>query len=163
MTIFSWLHIWLLYEFSFHRGRCRCLVTVDGHDRLCSLLQVVVQLIEAKWRIYASEKITRISSDNGLAPEQRQTIFWTNKGILLIGPLGTNFSEILIEIQAFYVWIIRLKMTPANIGLLSWPKCVKRACGGPMIMSLLACRQSHEGAHHTRWLVWINMTARYWN
>ena len=37
-------------------------------------------------------KMTRISSDNGLAPEQRQTIFWTNTGILLIGPLGTNFS-----------------------------------------------------------------------
>ena len=82
----------------------------------CSLLQVIVQLIEAKWRIYASEKMTMISSDNGLAPEHRQTIFWTNTGILLIGPLGTNFSEILIEIQAFFLNIIRLKMTYANIG-----------------------------------------------
>ena len=61
-------------------------------------------------------KITRISSDSGLAPEQRQTIFWTNTGILLIGPLATNFSEILIEIQAFFLNIIRLKMTSANIG-----------------------------------------------
>ena len=43
--------------------------------------------------------MTRISSDNGLAPEQYQDIFWTNTGILLIGFLGTNFSEILIEIQ----------------------------------------------------------------
>ena len=27
---------------------------------------------------------------------RRQAIIWTNAGILLIGPLGTNFSEILI-------------------------------------------------------------------
>ena len=26
-----------------------------------------------------------------------QTVIWTNAGILLIGPLGTNFSEILIK------------------------------------------------------------------
>ena len=28
----------------------------------------------------------------------RQAIIWTNDAILLIGPLGTNFNEILIEI-----------------------------------------------------------------
>ena len=39
-----------------------------------------------------------IGSDNGLSPGRRQAIIWTNTGILLIGPLGTNFSEILIEI-----------------------------------------------------------------
>ena len=39
-----------------------------------------------------------IGSDNGLSPGRRQAIIWTNAGILLIGPLGTNFSEILIEI-----------------------------------------------------------------
>ena len=27
---------------------------------------------------------------------RRQTIIWTDDGILLVGPLGTNFSEILI-------------------------------------------------------------------
>ena len=30
-----------------------------------------------------------------------QAIIWTNAGILFIGPLGTNFSEISIEIQTF--------------------------------------------------------------
>ena len=49
-------------------------------------------------------------------PEQRQAIFWTNTGMLLIGPLGTNFSEILIEIQTLFLNIIRLKMPSANIG-----------------------------------------------
>ena len=43
-------------------------------------------------------KLTNIGSDNGLAPGRRQAIIRTNAGILLIGPWGTNFSEILIEI-----------------------------------------------------------------
>ena len=43
-------------------------------------------------------KLTIIGSDNGLLPGRRQAIIWTNNGILLTGPLGTNFSEILIEI-----------------------------------------------------------------
>ena len=42
-----------------------------------------------------------IGSDNGLSPGGRQAIIWTIAGILLIGPLGTNFSEILIEIHTF--------------------------------------------------------------
>ena len=43
-------------------------------------------------------KLTTIASDNGLSPGRRQSIISTNAGILLIGPLGTNFSEILIGI-----------------------------------------------------------------
>ena len=41
-----------------------------------------------------------ICSDKGLSPV-RQAIFSTNVGILLVGPLGTNFSEIVIEILKF--------------------------------------------------------------
>ena len=37
-------------------------------------------------------KLTIIGSDNGLSPGRRQAIIWTNAGILLIKPLGTNFS-----------------------------------------------------------------------
>ena len=36
-----------------------------------------------------------IGSDNGWSPGLCQAIIWTIAGILLIGPLGTNFSEIL--------------------------------------------------------------------
>ena len=43
-------------------------------------------------------KLTINGSDNGLSPGRRQAIIWTNAGILLNRPLGTNFSEILIEI-----------------------------------------------------------------
>ena len=42
-----------------------------------------------------------IGSDNGLLPGRRRSIIWTDAGILLIGPIGTNFSEILIWIHTF--------------------------------------------------------------
>ena len=58
--------------------------------------------------------LTIIGSDNGLSPERRQAIIWTNVGILSIGPLGTNFSEIVIEIQTFSLKKIRLKMSSAK-------------------------------------------------
>ena len=56
-------------------------------------------------------KLTIIGSDNGLSPGRRQATIWTNAGILLIGPLGTNFSEILIEIQSFSFKETHLKMS----------------------------------------------------
>ena len=59
-------------------------------------------------------KVTTISSDNGLSPERRQAIIWTIAGMLLIGPLGTNFSEILIWIQTFSLKKMHLKMSSAK-------------------------------------------------
>ena len=44
-------------------------------------------------------KLTIIGSDKGLPPDRRQTIIWTNAGILLIWTFGTNFSEILGKIH----------------------------------------------------------------
>ena len=44
-------------------------------------------------------KLTIIGSDNGLSPHQRQALIWANAWKLLIGSLGTKFSEILIEIH----------------------------------------------------------------
>ena len=55
-----------------------------------------------------------IVSDNGLSPYRRQAIIWTNAGILLIGPLGTSFSEILIEILTFSFKKMRLKVSSAK-------------------------------------------------
>ena len=60
-------------------------------------------------------KLTRIGSDNGLSPGRRQAIIWTNAGILLIGPLGTKFSEILIAIEAFSFKKIHLKISSAKL------------------------------------------------
>ena len=55
-------------------------------------------------------ELTIIGSDNGLSPD----IIWTNDGILLIGPLGTNFSEISIEILTFSFKIMHLKVSSAK-------------------------------------------------
>ena len=72
-------------------------------------------------------KLSIIGSDNGLSPERRQAIIRTNAGILLIGPLGTNFSEILLEILIFSFKKMRLKVSsgkwrPFCLGLnvLTW-------------------------------------------
>ena len=37
--------------------------------------------------------LTIIGSVNGLSPWRYQAIIWTNPGILLIGPLGTNLAK----------------------------------------------------------------------
>ena len=58
--------------------------------------------------------LTIIGSDDGLSPGGRQAIIWTNAGILLIGPLRTNFSEISIKIHAFSFKNIHLKMASAK-------------------------------------------------
>ena len=72
--------------------------------------------------------LTIIGPDNGLWPGRCQAIIWTNAGMLLIGPWGTNFSEILIGIHTFSFKKINLKMSSASIS--SRPQCVKcRSCG----------------------------------
>ena len=44
--------------------------------------------------------LTTIVSNNSLSPGLRQTIIWTNAGLLLIRHLGTNFYEIVIEFDS---------------------------------------------------------------
>ena len=58
--------------------------------------------------------LTIIGSDNGLSPDQRQAIIWTNAGILLIGPLGTNFTEISIVILTYSFKKMRLNVSSAK-------------------------------------------------
>ena len=69
---------------------------------------------------YMHRKLSTIGSDNGLSPGRHQAIIWTNARILLIGLLGTNFSEMLIEIPTFSFKKMSLKM-PA---ILSQPQFV---------------------------------------
>ena len=58
--------------------------------------------------------LTDISSDNGLSPGRCQAIIWTNAGLLLIRTLGTNFSEILSEINTFSFKKMCLKISSAK-------------------------------------------------
>ena len=61
-------------------------------------------------------ELTIIGADNDLSSGRRQVIFWTNVGMLSIEPLGTNFSEILIEIQENAFKYVVKKMA----AILSW-------------------------------------------
>ena len=61
-------------------------------------------------------KLTIVGSDNALSPGRRQAIILTNAGILLIGPLGTNFNEISIEIHKFLFKKIYFKMSSGKGG-----------------------------------------------
>ena len=78
-------------------------------------------------------KLTIIGSNNGLSPDRRQAIIWTNDGISLIGPLGTNFSEILIKIHTFSFKKMHLKMSSGKrrpfcfgLNVLTTPSLVKK-------------------------------------
>ena len=64
-----------------------------------------------------------IGSDNGLSPGRHQAIIRTNAGILLTGPLATNFSEIFIEIYIFSFKKMHLKKSSGNCRpfCLQWP------------------------------------------
>ena len=46
-------------------------------------------------------KLIIIGSEYGLSPGRHQAIIWTNAWILLIWISGTNFSELVSEIDAF--------------------------------------------------------------
>ena len=83
-------------------------------------------------------KLTIIGSDNGLSPGRRQAIIGTNAGILLIRPLGTNFSELLIGIQTFSFKKMYLNMSSAK-----W----RPFCLGLNVLSSVTC--GHPGG---RWL-----------
>ena len=75
-------------------------------------------------------KLTIIGSDNGLSPGRRQAIISTNAGILLIGTFGTNFNEILSEMNTFSFKKMHLKMSSAkwrpfclNLNMLMYSLC----------------------------------------
>ena len=57
--------------------------------------------MQAECCIYASVNGVTIGSDHHLSPVQHQAIIWTSAGLLLIGSLETNISEIWIKIQQF--------------------------------------------------------------
>ena len=90
-----------------------------NHSPLCQtcLNFTIARFFKTHWgRVthICVSKLTIIGSDNVLSPEGQQAIIWTNAGILLIWPLGTNLSEISIEIQTFLLKKIRLKMFSAK-------------------------------------------------
>ena len=69
-------------------------------------------------------KFTIIGSNNGSSPGRRQAIIWTNVEILLIGLLGTSFSEIFIEIYKFSFKKTHLQMSSGKRRPLSYMSAV---------------------------------------
>ena len=67
---------------------------------------------------------TIIDWENGLSPGRRQAIMWTNARLLLIKPLQTKYSEILIKIHSLSFKKMCLKCRLWNGGrLVSDPMC----------------------------------------
>ena len=103
--------------------------------------------------------LTIIGSDNGLSPGRRQAIIWTNAGILLIGPLETNFSEIFIEILTFSFKKMRLKVSSAK----RRPFCLGL---NVLIDKMLSCKEAgsdgndEEGGHKSVHWIWSFNTLR---
>ena len=89
---------------------------------VCNYLYIWLQFFLTHWgRVthICVSKLAIIGSDNGLPPDRRQAIIWTNAGIWLIRTLGTNFSEILGEIHSFSFKKMHLKMSSAKGRLFS--------------------------------------------
>ena len=86
---------------------------------------------------YCVCKLTKIGSDNGLSPDGRHAIIWTNVGILLSWALGTNVSAISIAIHLSSFKNMDLIMSSAKL----WPFCL-----GP---NKLTCR-----SHRLNVLLW---------
>ena len=107
----------MLQATTYHLSRCspRSMssygITMSHHDTLTHWGRVTHICVS---------KLTIIGSDNGSSPDRYQAIIWTNAWILLIGPLGTNFSEILIKILTFSFKKMRLKVSSAT----RWPFCL---------------------------------------
>ena len=107
-------------KFDSNFKKCHCLsvlLTINHHLYWLGKEQEVVFVSLTHWgRVthICVGNLTIIGSDNGLSPGRRQAITWTNVGILLIRPLGTNFSEILIGIQTFSFKKMHLKMSSAK-------------------------------------------------
>ena len=90
------------------------------NNKLCSI-RCFISSLKKKGLIHWGQvthicvsELTIIGSDDGLSPGRRLAIIWNSAGLLLIEPLGTNFSEISIEIQTFSFRKMHLNMSSAK-------------------------------------------------
>ena len=88
----------------------KCPLKNGGH-----FVQVLIyQFIVDRVTHICVDNLIMIGSDNGLPPGRRQAIIWTSARILLIWPLGTNISEILIQNQTFSLKKMHFNMSSAE-------------------------------------------------
>ena len=105
-------------------------------------------------------KLTIIGSDNGLSPGRRQAIIWSNAGILLIGPFGTNFRDILIEIHIYFFREDALEIVVRKlVTILSRPQCVKHPIASHRFFGLVKtstclCKTWSPLEFNREWRLW---------
>ena len=105
-------------------------------------------------------KLTITDLDNGLSLGRCQAIVWTNARMLLIGPLGTNFSEILMEIHIFSYKrthpfkVSSVRCRPFSLGLkvLSLVFSIKSESQSRHLYSILFKRQIYTPGNG--WKIW---------
>ena len=89
----------------------------------------------------------------------RQAMIWTNAGILLIGRLGTEFSEILFEIYTFSFTKVHFKMS-------SGPQCFElirnRYTSWPCYNHTKLHLCTHPWGNHTTALGVVKQSWRIW-
>ena len=99
-----------------------------------------------------------IGSDNGLSPILRQAIISTNDGLLSIGPLGSNFSEILIKIPNFSFTKMHLKISSAKWrpfcpGAMSWTAIISwRGLKSAVLSNISSSPPGQNGRHFANYI-----------
>ena len=84
------------------------MLQLTNEDKVCG---IICELIHWNRGTHICvSNLTIIASDNGVSPGRCQAIIWNKAGILLIGSLGTNFSEILNKIDTISFKKMYLKM-----------------------------------------------------
>ena len=111
---------------------------------LCDLLYIQGKLVSA-----IAENNLSMAKHTGLSPGRREAIIWTNTGILLIDPQGTNFSEIFIEIYTFFIQENAFEnIVCETAAILSRPKCGNGWFTGSYRTS----------AVYSPWGIWVKLT-----
>ena len=114
-------------------------------------------------------KLTIIGSDNDLSPGRRQVIIWTNAGLLSIGTLRTNFSEILSEIYTFSLKENAFKNVVCKIAApLLWPQCVNNVEVSKSylpkdVWTALPCFRLYLGLRLKAFITYIHVRRNWWN
>ena len=105
------VHLWTIYLQILKMSWWNNIITWSLYLR-CVFITV---LSHCGWAMHICVgKLTINGSDNGFLPGRRQAFIWIIAAILLIGPLGTNFSGIIIGIQTFSLKKKHLKMSSAK-------------------------------------------------
>ena len=134
-----WLNTTSTYKYKYMQEDVLFYWCSDWKKKICR--SAVILLTHLGWvmQIYLSN-LTIIGSDNGLSPSQHRAITWSSAGILLIAPLGTNFTEISIWIEIFLGKKMVLKVLSGK----SRPFCL-----GLNVLTIEAGTLEQNGHHFT--------------